>query len=127
MQILYAGFSQQSNIRCYHFQGATPGERPSVPAQTMEFCLNADISLLAKFGIQIQDGPALCLRILSSGLEAGAVNARRFASYAVTAKDLAAFAEERDAVMRAKTARRRPRPKFKPSPSSQLKWPQVRG
>ena len=94
--------------------------------QTVEFALSADISLLAKFGIQIQDGPSLCLRILSSGLEAGQSGVARFESYALTQKDLAAYAEERDAAARAKSARRRPRPKFKPSPSSQLKWPHAR-
>ena len=127
MQILYSGFTQDANVRCYCFQGVTPGERPASTTHTVEFRLSADISLLAKFRIQIQDGPSLCLRILNGGLDAGEGGARRFTAYSITQKDLAAFAEERDAILQAKAIRRKPRPKFKPSSASQLKWPQIRG
>ena len=128
MQFLYMGFTQQANIRCFRFQGVLPRERPTKLAKIFEYVLNADMALLTRYKIPVQDGPALCLEILTAAL-ARAVNDEGipFAAYSVTSQDLSAFASARNAIADAKLARRKPRPPFKPAPSSQLKWPQIKG
>ena len=126
MQFLYMGFSQQANIRCYRFQGVVAKERPTKLSKNLEFALNADMGLLAQHRIRVQDGPALCLKILSAALTGPEDNAVRFVSYAITREDVSAFASARDAILESKIARRKHRPPFKPSPSSQLKWPQLK-
>lgn len=126
MQFLYMGFSQRANIRCYRFDGVVPRERPTRITKNIEFLLSADMSLLAQYHIPIQDGPALCLRILTAALTGAEDNAARFASYAITREDLGAFASARNAIEESKAARRKPRPPFRPSGSSQWKWPSAR-
>ncbi|HYL35813.1 MAG TPA: hypothetical protein VEV17_07870 [Bryobacteraceae bacterium] len=125
MQFLYMGFSQRANIRSYRFQGVVPRQRPSKMAKNVEFLLSADMSLLAQHHIRVQDGPTLCLRILAalSGAEADMI---QFSSYTITLADVSAFTTARAALEQSKSARRRPRPPFKPAPASQLKWPQVK-
>lgn len=126
MHFLYMGFTQQANIRCFRFQGVLPRERPTKVARMFEFALNADMALLIRYKIPVQDGPALCLEILTAALARAADQAVPFQTYSVTLDDLSAFATARTAVAEAKIARRKPRPPFKPAPSSQLKWPQLK-
>jgi hypothetical protein len=126
MQFLYMGFSQQANIRHFRFQGVLPRERPTKVARSCEFSLSADMALLARYRIPIQDGPTLCLQILTSALTGAEEKAIEFAAYAVTLDDLCAFASARNAIAEAKIARRKPRAPFKPAPSSQLKWPAMK-
>ena len=126
MQLLYMGFEQQANIRSFRFQGVLPKERPTRASKFIDFTLTADMSLWKRFRISVQDGPKLCLGILSTALSGSEETAIRFASYAVTLEDLTAFASARNAIEDAKVARRKPRPHFKPAASSQLKWPQYR-
>lgn len=126
MQFLYMGFSQQANIRSYRFQGVVPRERPSKTGKNLEFLLTADMALLAKHRIRVQDGPTLCLQILGAAFTGEEDHAPQFASYAITLEDVSAFASARNAIEESKAARRKHRPPFKPSPSSQLKWPQMK-
>jgi hypothetical protein len=126
MRFLYMGFSQNSNTRQYRFQGVPPRDRVTRTAPNAEVTLTADLALLARFRVLVQDGPALCLQILSTahaGLEG---TDPPFASHAITPDDLTAFTADRDAHEAARAARRKARPAFKPSASSQLRWPQVR-
>jgi hypothetical protein len=53
-------------------------------------------------------------------------NAIQPASFAITGEDLCAFASRRKAIDETKLARRKRRAPFKPAPSSQLRWPQVK-
>ena len=126
MRFLYMGFSQLTGIRCYRFQGVIPRERPTQIPKNREFLLSADMSLLAQYHIRIQDGPTLCLQILTAALAGAEDHVIRFASYSITREDLSKFASARDAIEEAKAARRKSRPPFKPSTSSQWRWPQVR-
>lgn len=126
MRFLYLGFSQQASIRCYRFQGVAPREHLARPSPNVEFRLRADLELLALYQIRIQDGPTLCLQILNAGLAAPQDGAKPFATYAITREDVSAFASAQATKHESKTFRRRPRPGFKPSASSQLKWPRVR-
>lgn len=126
MQVLYRGFSQQANVRSYRFERPLPAERSQKAGRYIAFEMNADLSLLARYHIPLQDGPALCLRILTSALNSVEGDVVPFETYAVTNEDLAEIEAERKAVEDEKIARRRSRPPFKPSPASQLKWPQTK-
>jgi hypothetical protein len=125
MQFLYMGFAQQANVRCFRFQGILPRERTAKSAPAIDLKLNADLSLLARYKISIQDGPTLCLQILVAALTGAEDNVAAFASYSITLDDVIAFAAARTAIEDAKIAHRKPRRHFKPLASSQLKWPQT--
>ena len=59
----YVGFEQIRAIRTYRFERASLGE------QTEMFAVTTDIALFTKYHVAIQEGPALCLRLLMVGLE----------------------------------------------------------
>ncbi|HXF26879.1 MAG TPA: hypothetical protein VN610_06390 [Bryobacteraceae bacterium] len=126
MQFLFQGFSQQGKTRIYRFQGVVARERPTQASRNIDFTLAVDMALLAQHHIAIQDGPALCLQILTGALTTPEDNTGRFASYAITLQDLSAFSSAKSAREESKMARRKPRRPFKPAASSQLRWPQVR-
>jgi hypothetical protein len=126
MRFLYMGFSQEASLRCYRFQGVVPKDRPTKVLPNLEFRLNADMGLFAEHHIPLQDAPALCLQILTSMLSGTEDHDIHAASFAISSADLATFLSTRTAAEESKIARRKPRPKFKPSPSSQLRWPQVK-
>ena len=54
----YAGFDQSGNVRSYLFQRVVVGEKNRL------IIVAAEIPLLVKHGVRIQDGPALCLQVL---------------------------------------------------------------
>ncbi len=57
----YMGFEQTGTIRAYRFRQISPGE------ETREFIVTADLRLFVRYHVGIQEGPALCLRLLSAG------------------------------------------------------------
>jgi hypothetical protein len=61
VHLQYLGFEQTGTIRAYHFKRISCGE------ETREFIVNADLALFLKHHVGIQEGPALSLRLLSSG------------------------------------------------------------
>ena len=54
----YAGFDQSGNVRSYLFQRVVAGEKNRL------IVVAAEIPLLVKHHVRIQDGPALCLHVL---------------------------------------------------------------
>jgi len=62
LQLRYLGFEQTGSIRVYRFQRASPGE------QTATFIVTADLALFRNHRVGMQEGPALCLRILAAEL-----------------------------------------------------------
>jgi hypothetical protein len=84
------------------------------------------MALLAQHRIRVQDGPTLCLRILSAAFFGEEAPVVEFSNYAITIADVSAFSSARNALEESKIARRKHRPPFKPSASSQLKWPRVK-
>ncbi len=125
MQFAYMGFTQEANIRHFHFQRVLPRARPTRIPNVVRFTLNADMALFATYRIPVQEGPAICLQILTAALAGTDEESAEPASYAVTREHLSDFALARTKVEEAKLARRRARPPFKPSNNSQLKWPRV--
>jgi hypothetical protein len=59
----YVGFDQVKSIRTYRFERGSRGE------QTEMFAVNTDVCLFTKYHLGIQEGPALCLRLLMLGFE----------------------------------------------------------
>jgi hypothetical protein len=64
MKFLYMGFSHETTgVRLYSFEGvASPDSRKG-------FLVTADIALLTKHCVHIQDVPMMCLRLLESSAE----------------------------------------------------------
>jgi hypothetical protein len=81
----YSGFDQQDNTRSYVFQYIVPGEK------ARPIIVSAEIPLLLKHHVRIQDGPALCLYTLM--LEIHGVDFCRTAKplRLLTAEDLLAY------------------------------------
>jgi hypothetical protein len=64
MQLVYMGFDQQENIRQYIFHRVAHGE------DTRVFLVSTDLALFRKNHVGLQEGPAICLRVLQAELEA---------------------------------------------------------
>lgn len=65
MKLLYMGFTHKTTgVRLYNFEGAvSEGIRKA-------FLVTADVALLTKHHIRIQEAPMMCLRLLESSAEA---------------------------------------------------------
>lgn len=83
----YVGFDQQGSIRTYLFERFTPG------AQTEHFALNTDVALFNRHKVRLQEGPVLCLHLLTSAL--GAVAAGEPCPCSVTEQHVLAFLASR--------------------------------
>ena len=84
----YVGFEQIRTIRTYRF------ERTSLGEQTEIFAVNTDIALFTKYHVGIQEGPQLCLRLLTVGLENAGVRALQ---RSLTEEDIASHVASRPA------------------------------
>ena len=64
MKFIYTGFTHETTgVRQYDFEGVvSPGIRKG-------FLVTADVALLTKHHIQIQDAPMMCMRLLESSAE----------------------------------------------------------
>lgn len=62
-EIRYTGFEQTNNIRTYKFQAWQTGE------ENQEAIVTVDLALFRKHRITLQEGPALCLRIVRDELQ----------------------------------------------------------
>lgn len=60
----YMGFDHRGNLRLYRFERIVPGESRTT------LVVNADLALFTKHHVGIQEGPALCLRLLVAALDA---------------------------------------------------------
>jgi hypothetical protein len=123
MQLVYMGFTQEASLRCFHFQRILAQSRLTNLPKIVQFTLKADMSLFMQHHIPVQEGPAICLQILTDSLAGSEDSDVASASYAITKEHLSTFVSARTLVAEAKAARRKPRPPFKPSSSSQLKLP----
>ena len=125
MQLVYMGFTQQASLRCFRFQRVLAQARPTNLPKVVEIVMKADMALFLRYRIPVQEGPALCLQILTTQLELAGSDemAPEAASFAITTEHLTSFVSARTSVEEARAARRKPRAPFKPSSSSQLKLP----
>jgi cold shock CspA family protein len=58
----YTGFEQTGNIRVYRFERLSTGE------ETQAFLVTTDLALFMKHHVGIQEGPTLCLHVLTADL-----------------------------------------------------------
>lgn len=63
LEVRYEGFEQTNNIRAFKFQAWRTGEENQAAVVTV------DLALLRKYGITIQEAPALCLRLVETELQ----------------------------------------------------------
>jgi hypothetical protein len=123
MQLVYMGFTQEAGVRCFHFERVLTQARLTNLPKIVQFTLRADMAMFMQYHIPVQEGPAICLQILTETLAGSDENVLGPASYAVTIEHLSTFASARTASEEARVARRKQRTPFKPSNSSQLKLP----
>jgi pyrroloquinoline quinone (PQQ) biosynthesis protein C len=123
MQLVYMGFTQEAGVRCFHFQRILTQARLANLPKSVQFTLKADMALFMEYRIPVQDGPAICLQILNEALTGSEENAVLPASFAVTTEHLSSFASARTATEEARAARRKQRAPFKPSNTSQVRFP----
>jgi hypothetical protein len=123
MQLVYMGFTQQASLRCFRFQRVLAQARPTNLPKVVEIVMKADMALFLRYRIPVQEGPALCLQILTTQLAGSDEMALEPSSFAITNEHLSSFVSARTTVEEARAARRKPRAPFKPSISSQLKLP----
>jgi hypothetical protein len=96
----YMGFGQEGSLREYRFRRISRG------VETIEFVMNADLTLFAKHHVGIQEGPGLCLHILlGQGAASGAPAAA--APRSLTESDMLAHLASRPSPQ-AKGTRRSP-------------------
>ena len=118
MQIAYVGFIQRGNIRSYHFEGISPS-RPGVPAKHVPFSITADMAIVSRFRVKLQDVPALCLRTISAAVGQREEDDRTPGLYALTEADVHAYCASVLAGAAVADHRRRFRPKLKPESQTQ--------
>ena len=92
MQLVYMGFTQEAALRCFHFQRVLTQARLTNLPKTVQFTMKADMSLFMRYRIPVQEGPALCLQILTDALAGAQENEVLPASYAITTEHLSSFA-----------------------------------
>jgi cold shock CspA family protein len=84
-ELRYLGFEQQENIRRYHFEHVVPGE------QKAAFTVQADLELFTRRHLNLQIGPALCLRLLGERLNEEPAQTPGPSVFTLTDRDLAAY------------------------------------
>jgi cold shock CspA family protein len=99
-QLRYVGFEQANSLRTFRFQAVATGE------ETRDFAVTTDLALFVKYRVGIQEGPALCSRVVLAELNAARANR---APLTLTEKDILAHIASRMAAPR-KPFHRRPRP-----------------
>ena len=103
IQLRYVGFDQDAYTRTFRFHAIVAGE------QTRDYAVTTDVRLFQKHHIGIQEGPALCTRILLAQLAASAERRPQSIRAVLAEKDLLAYLASRTVAIR-KPFRRRPRP-----------------
>src|SRR5215472_5589387 len=82
----FVGFDQANSIRTFHFQALIAGK------ETRDYSVTADVTLFGKHHVGIQEGPALCSRLVMAEL---ATSFAETASLALTEKDILVHVESR--------------------------------
>ncbi len=70
INLRYASFVQEGNVRAYRFEQLSAGEA------TRTFLITANLDLFRKHSVGIQEGPTLCMRVLMADLISGVASHR---------------------------------------------------
>ena len=103
VQLRYVGFDQAGFVRTFRFQGVVSGE------PTRDYNVTGDVRMFQKYHVGIQEGPALCVRLLLAQLEVSHEPKQNGENAVLSDKDFAMLVASR-AVAPRKPFRRRPRP-----------------
>lgn len=98
----YAGFEQVGNVRSYLFNHVVIGEKST------EVMVAVEISLFTKHHLRIQDGPALCLHVLSLDIEKEELAHAAGANHELTDQDIVAYLATRPIPAQTKGKRDKP-------------------
>jgi hypothetical protein len=98
MEFVLAGFRQDSNIRRYNFE-AVGGDRTR-----RTITVGADLNLIRKYKIPLQDLPLLCRRLLEGRVEVATL---MLTELMFTEKDMLQCADDRAAAVFAAAQKRR--------------------
>jgi cold shock CspA family protein len=103
VQLRYIGFEQNEYVRTFRFQAVMSGE------QTRDYGVTVDLRMFQKHHVGIQEGPALCSRVLLAHLAAASNCGSQRNGAVLTEEDLVAHLASRTVPAR-KPFRRRARP-----------------
>lgn len=105
VEFVLTGFSQENNIRRYTFQALPAGNARPSGNPTKRWTVSADLSLMRKHKIPLQELPLLCKRVV----EAQGENAQPDDSLAFTERDMLGYANDRSAAELAAELKKRAR------------------
>ena len=71
VSLRYVGFDQKGSLRTYKFERIAHGQ------ETRLFVVVSDLTLFSKYHVGMQEGPALCLRLLMAELHGRGLQPRR--------------------------------------------------
>lgn len=71
LRLRYLGFDQQGGVRSYRFEQILRGE------ENKTFTVTSELALFTKHHVGMQEGPAICLQLLSTQLASGETEQRR--------------------------------------------------
>ena len=120
MLITYVGFVQSGSIRSYRFEGRPESGRAGYRTKPVNLAVTADMSIVSRFHVRLQDLPSLCQRTLSAALHEGITNEEVPESMVLTEAHVRAHCDAAIVPVRPEHRKR-----FHPKPSehSQLQWP----
>ena len=120
MQIAYMGFIQRGMIRSYEFEGIQE-RRPGQAPKHIRFSMTADMAVVSRHHVKIQDIPALCLRTLSAAIQTRDENDPRPREYVLTEGDVHSYCSAIASPVRADHRKR-----FRPKPSIHSQFQRVK-
>ncbi|MFB3904635.1 MAG: hypothetical protein ACE15E_14390 [Acidobacteriota bacterium] len=88
-EVRYEGFEQKNDVRSFKFRTWRAGE------ENQEVIVTADLALFRKYGITIQEGPALCLRFVEGELHEPNTSQRGGCTRTLTEKEMIAHISHR--------------------------------
>ncbi|MCW9077783.1 MAG: ATP-binding cassette domain-containing protein, partial [Gammaproteobacteria bacterium] len=88
-RLRYMGFEHRGSVRIYRFERLIPGEEKGT------FTVDADLAMFAKYHVGIQEGPALCLRLLVAELDVAGAAAQRSFQCSLTDREMLAHLASR--------------------------------
>jgi hypothetical protein len=110
LEFILTGFHQDANMRHYAFQGISSDRSRS------EYVVGADLQLIRKYQIAVQELPLLCRRLLEEHM----TNDPQ-ANVCFTEEDMQTFAKNR-AEAKAEAAHRKKLPRRPPANNSGRAW-----
>ena len=97
MQFVLAGFTQDTGFRVFAFEGVTADRLRT------SFTVRADLALIRRYGIQVQDLPLLCRSLLERRDESAETHVFTF-----TEEEMRTCATERTAARELAASKRKP-------------------